>query len=192
MSDASHEGGIIRKVWSRENDKLRDHLLRLDTDSRRARFAHAVNDDFLIDYAATFSDQSGLVYGFVVGEELRAAAELRKLHETWDGEAEAAFSVEPGYQNRGLGTELMGRVIRAARNRGVRHIYITCLADNTKMQRLAKKHSADLRFVQGEVLGEIRSVAPSPLSLWQEAVEDQRSYLYAVLDLQGRLLRPAA
>ena len=37
---------------------------------------------------------------------MRATAELRKVGDAWGQEAEAAFSVEPGYQEKGLGTQL--------------------------------------------------------------------------------------
>ena len=87
--------------------------------------------------------------------KLRAAAELKKLGDTWGREAEAAFSVEQPLQEHGIGTELMGRVIRAARNRGVQHLCISCLADNDKMRAIARHYEADLRFEYGEVVGEI-------------------------------------
>ena len=49
----------------------------------------------------------------------------------------------------------MGRIVRAARNRGIRRLYMSCLAENSKMQAIARKHEADLRFEYGEVIGEI-------------------------------------
>jgi len=50
--DAPPSGGTIRKLWSIEADRFRDHLLRLDTTSRRMRFAHAVSDGFIEEYAS--------------------------------------------------------------------------------------------------------------------------------------------
>ena len=35
------EGGLIRKLWSVEAHAYRDHLLRLDAESRRNRFVAA-------------------------------------------------------------------------------------------------------------------------------------------------------
>ena len=58
--------------------------------------------------------------------------------------AEAAFSVEPGFQERGIATELMGNIIRAARNRGVHLLFMNCLAENGKMQAIARKYDAEL------------------------------------------------
>jgi RimJ/RimL family protein N-acetyltransferase len=73
---------------------------------------------------------------------MRGAAELRMIGESWPTDAEGAFSVEKDFQNGGVGTQLLGRIVRAARNRGVSRLYMNCLAENRKMQRLAKKYEA--------------------------------------------------
>lgn len=191
MSDHRNWSGVSRKLWSTESDKFRDHLLRLDKESRRLRFAHAVSDGFIEDYAARMSELGSIVYGYFVNGEIRAAAELRKLADTWQHDAEAAFSVETDYQDKGIGTELMGRVIRAARNRGVTSLYMSCLAENKKMQAIAKKHDADLRFEYGEVIGEIVPEGASYFSMLAEAVEDRVGFMLAVLDLQSRNVKAA-
>ena len=189
----SHDlpAGTIRKIWPSETDKFKGHLLRLDKNSRRMRFAHGVSDGFIEDYAARMSEMGSVVYGYYINGSVHAAAELRKLGDSWGPDAEAAFSVESAFQDHGIGSELMGRVIRAARNRGVRRLYMSCLAENSKMQAIARKHEADLRFEYGEVIGEIVPVEPNYFSIIQEAVEDRVGYMLAVLDLQGRLVRAA-
>ncbi|MGE5511097.1 MAG: GNAT family N-acetyltransferase [Bacteroidota bacterium] len=191
MSKSRLPEGIIRKLWPSESGKFRDHLLRLDKDSRRLRFAHGVADAFIEDYAARMNDMGSLVFGFIVDGEVRAAAELRKLGHTWGREAEAAFSVEKAYQDQGIGTELMGRVIRTARNRGVQLLYMSCLAENSKMQAIARKHEAELHFEYGEVVGEIVPEGANYFSILAEAVEDRVGFMMAVLDLQTRLVKAA-
>jgi GNAT superfamily N-acetyltransferase len=183
--------GTIRKLWPAEVDKFKDHLLRLDKASRRMRFAHGVSDSFIEDYASRMSDLGAIVYAYVEGGEVRAAAELKKLGDTWGNEAEAAFSVEEAYQEQGIGTELMGRVIRTARNRGVQLLFMSCLAENAKMQAIARKHEAELRFEYGEVVGEIVPEEPNYFSLLAEAVEDRVGFMMAVLDLQRRAVEAA-
>jgi GNAT superfamily N-acetyltransferase len=191
MSDLKAEEGIIRRLWPTETDKFRDHLLRLDKDSRRLRFAHSVSDAFVEDYASRMSEYGSLVYGHVVDGKVRGAAELRRLGDGWGEEAEAAFSVEKAYQDNGVGSDLMGRVVRAARNRRVRRLYMSCLAENAKMQVIAKKHEAVLRFEYGEVIGEILPETPNYFSILQEAAEDRVGFMIAVLELQTRLVRAA-
>jgi GNAT superfamily N-acetyltransferase len=191
MSERQFRGGNIRKLWPTETHKFRDHLLRLDKNSRRSRFAHGVSDAFIEDYAARMSEIGGIVYGYFDGEEVRAAAELKKLGDLWGREAEAAFTVEQPLQDQGIGSELMGRVIRAARNRGVQHLCVSCLAENGKMRAIARKHEADLRFEYGEVIGEIVPDGPNYFSLLAEAVDDRFGYMMAVLDLQRRVVKAA-
>lgn len=192
MSEHQFSGGSIRKLWPSETKKFREHLLRLDKNSRRLRFAHAVSDGFIEDYSSRMSDMGAIVYAFIDQGEVRAVAELRKLSNLWGEEAEAAFSVESGYQEMGIGTELMGRVIRAARNRGVHRLYMSCLAENRKMQSIARKHEADLRFEYGEVVGEIVPVNPDYFSIMAEAMEDRVGYLLAVLEVRTEGKRKAA
>jgi GNAT superfamily N-acetyltransferase len=191
MTDQHTPPGDIRKLWPSEWPKFRDHLLRLDKVSRRMRFAHGVSDAFIEDYAARMAHMGGIVYGYFEGSELRAAAELKKLGDTWGREAEAAFSVEQPLQEHGIGTELMGRVIRAARNRGVQHLCISCLAENGKMRAIAAHFGADLRFEYGDIVGEIIPEGPNYFSLLAEAVEDRFGYMMAVLDLHNRVLKAA-
>ena len=42
--------GVIRKIWIDRIGPYRDHLLRLDTQSRRNRFGGAVSDEFIENY----------------------------------------------------------------------------------------------------------------------------------------------
>jgi RimJ/RimL family protein N-acetyltransferase len=191
MNDRLVWEGSIRKLWPTETDKFRDHLLRLDKESRRLRFAHGVSDAFIEDYAKRMNDMGTLIYASIIDGEVRAATELRKLGNSWGQEAEAAFSVEKPYQDHGIGSELMGRVIRAARNRGIHRLYTSCLAENSKMQAIARKYDADLRFEYGEVIGEILPDSPNYFSILAEAVEDRVGFMMAVLDLQNRMVQAA-
>ena len=186
MSEHRNWGGSIRKLWPTETAKFRDHLLRLDRDSRRMRFAHGVSDTFIEEYSSRMTEMGSIVFGYFEDGEVRAAAELRKLGDTWGQEAEAAFSVEKAFQEKGLGGELMGRVIRSARNRGVHHLFMSCLSENGKMQAIARKHEADLRFEYGEVIGDIVPQEANYFSLLAEAVEDRVGYMMAVLDVKAR------
>ena len=183
--------GTIRKLWPTETAKFRDHLLRLDKESRRSRFAHGVSDTFIAEYAGRMTDMGSIVFGYLADGEIRAVAELRKLGDTWGSEAEAAFSVERAYQDRGIGGDLMGRVIRTARNRGIERLYMSCLAENAKMQAIARRHEADLRFEYGEVIGEIVPDGPDYFSMIAEAVEDRVGFLMAVFDLRNRMVEAA-
>lgn len=175
-------GGTIRKLWFTETEKFRDHMLRLDGESRRMRFGMGTDDHFIRIYTDHLNRLRSVIYGFFDGREMRAAAELRMIGDSWQGDAEAAFSVEKHLQNSGVGTELLGRIIMAARNRGVERLYMNCLAENRRMQRVAKKYEAELHFDHGEVIGQLKPAFPTPLSLWSEAVDNGNGFVMAVLE----------
>ena len=184
MTD-SHLQGVFRKLRATEAEVFRDHLLRLDNWSRRNRFAHAVSDVFIDGYAQQMLANGSIVYAYLEDERVCAVAELRKIGVRWGPQAEAAFSVEDAYRDRGIATDLLGRVIRSARNRGVQHLIMNCLADNAKMQAVARHHDADLRYEAGDVIADIVPAMASPFSLFAEAVEDRMDYLLAVFDLKN-------
>ncbi|WP_245296882.1 MULTISPECIES: GNAT family N-acetyltransferase [Rhodomicrobium] len=146
------------------------------------RFGMLVDDAFVHKYAERTGQFQSVIYGSFAGREMHAAAELRMIGDSWHGDAEAAFSVEREYQDSGVGTELLGKIILAARNRGVDRLYMNCLSENRKMQRIAKKYEADLFFDHGEVVGQLKPSVPTPLSLWSEALDNSNGFVMAVLD----------
>lgn len=191
MTESQFWGGTFRKLWPSETNKFRDHLLRLDAENRRLRFGMPVKDEFIRDYASRIDEYKSLVHGYFEQGDIRAAAELRQIGDGWSAKAEAAFSVEPGYQNKGIGTELLGRIVRSARNRGITRLYMNCLLENRKMQRIAKKYDAVLQFDHGDVVGRVVPGVPTYVSLWSEALEDGNGFMMAVLDLP-KMTMPAA
>jgi GNAT superfamily N-acetyltransferase len=191
MQEPMPEGGAIRKLWVGETDSYRDHLLRLDPESRQRRFSGAVADEFIARHAATAKDIGVVVHGFFVDGVLRGAAELRPFGKMFPREAEAAFSIEQPWQSQGVGSLLLERTLLSARNRSITSLHMHCLADNRRMQQLARKFEADLHFDFGSVVGEVDPPNSTPLSLMREAMADAHGVTAAVLDAQSRLLRPA-
>ena len=179
------EGGLIRKLWSVETDAYRDHLLRLDPESRHNRFNAA--DDTVRGYAATVCGSDVILHGFFVDGVLRGVADLR----IFGREAEAAFSVEKRWRRRGIGSALLERSLLAARNRGAKLLQVCCLVDNYRMQQLARKFEAELISDCGTVIGTMENPQPTPLSFMQEMVADSRSFIVGYIDFQSRLLNTA-
>lgn len=190
MPDILPTGGSIRKLWIGEAERYRDHLLRLDPESRRSRFGGAVSSAFIRDYADIALGLDGIFHGFFVDGVLRGTAELRPIGPPLAREAEAAFSIEKPWQSHGVGSALLERTLLAARNRGIKFMHMACLADNTRMQQLARKFDAELTFDFGNVVGEVAAPRPTPLSLVREIVADQHAFATALLDVQSRLLKP--
>jgi GNAT superfamily N-acetyltransferase len=189
MQEPLADGGVIRKLWIGEAARYRDHLLRLDRDSRHSRFGGGMSDESIRNYVSTTFGLSAVVHGFFVDGILRGAAELRPLGPAFAREAEAAFSIETAWQSHGVGSALLARTLLAARNRGLRTLHMACLANNRRMQELARKFDAELSFEFGNAVGEVAAAQPTPLSVFQEIVSDNCGFATAVLDVQSRLLK---
>src|SRR5208282_683051 len=188
MEQTMIHGGVIRRLWPADLPAFREHLLRLDAPSRFDRFAMAVNNEFLIRYADRCFGIDDVIYGYYIDGTMRGAGELRAVgNNIIGGSVEAAFSVEVAWRRRGVGTEMMARIVRAARNRRADALYMSCLAHNVAMRCLARKFSADLRFETDDVTGRLVARAPSAGSIWGELADNATSFATAMLDLQSRV-----
>jgi GNAT superfamily N-acetyltransferase len=191
MHELLPDGGAIRKLWPGETEAYRDHLLRLDQDSRRRRFSGGVTDEFIARHAASAQDIGVVVHGFFVDGVLRGAAELRPFGSPFAREGEAAFSVEQPWQSQGVGSLLLQRTLLSARNRGIKSLQMHCLGDNRRMQQLARKFEANLHFDFGGVVGAVDPPRYTALSLMREALADAHGVSATIFEAQSRLLRPA-
>ncbi len=185
----AHLGGVVRKVLPSELHLVRDHLQRLDADARQRRFSHNVTDAFIDSYTAKLGNIGNMTFAYFIEGRVTAVAELKRTRIGWGHVAEAAFSVERDFANKGLATLLMGRVIRSARNRGIRQLQLYCMADNAKMQAIALHYHADLRFEDGAVIADIVPKHFDYLSLVAEAFEDRFAIAHAVIEMQNRIVR---
>ena len=191
MNELLPDGGTIRKLWPGETDAYRDHLLRLDHESRRRRFSGAVGDEVIARHAATASGLGVVVYGFFVDGVMRGAAELRQSGSLFSHEAEAAFSIEQPWQSHGVGTELLERTLLTARNRGINSLRMDCLAENRRMQQLARKFDAEFSFDFGSVVGEVDPPRSTALSLLREVMADTHAIAGRIFEVQARLFGAA-
>ena len=191
MNELLPDGGAIRKLWLGEADAYRDHLLRLDRESRHRRFSGALSDEVIARHAATIEESGVVVHGFFVEGVLRGAAELRHEGSLFSHQAEAAFSIEKPWQSHGVGTELLDRTLLTARNRGITHLRMNCLPENQRMQQLARKFNAEFSFDFGSVIGEVDPPRSTMLSLMREAMADSYGVASAIFDVQSRLFRAA-
>ncbi|MBI1205358.1 MAG: GNAT family N-acetyltransferase [Rhodopseudomonas sp.] len=188
MQEPLPSGGTVRKLWPTETDAYRDHLLRLDPESRNTRFSGAVADEVIVRHAATASEFGVVVHGFFIDGVLRGAGELRPIGPLFSHEAEAAFSIERDWQSHGVGTALMERTLLSARNRGIKLLRMDCLAANRRMQQLARKFEAGLSFDFGSVVGEVAAPRSTPLSLMREAIADANGVVATLFDAQAKML----
>ena len=134
---------------------LRDHLLRLDRESRHDRFHGFMDDSFIERYAGKCADDGTVIIAYIEDGVVRGAAELHPPDQSPDSLPEIAFSVEACVRRRGVGSILFKKLITAARFKGYRSLRITTGAQNEAMRALARKFGAHLTFRHGESTGSI-------------------------------------
>src|SRR3954452_20417276 len=188
--------GSIRTLTAREMPLLRDHLLRLDPESRRDRFNGATDESFVESYAARCLADGTVVIAYVEDDKVLGAAELHQPDTSGDGVPEIAFSVERSVRRKGVGSVLFRRLIAEAEGRGYESLRITTGYSNEAMRALAHKFGAHLTFRQGESTGSIaltqqnqaKAVKPAgatPIDAARAIVKFNRTWWTILLGIYG-------
>jgi GNAT superfamily N-acetyltransferase len=155
--DIGNQKVTIRPAKPVDERRIQEHFYSLDKDDVVARFFHEkssfVHDDVkgvsLIDYI------NDLTILAVVGEfgfgQVVGIGEC--LLDPGSNEAEVAFSISKGFQKKGLGKMLMGKLASAARENGISGLMAYTSAQNRGMIKLFKSlpYRVD-SFFDGEML----------------------------------------
>jgi GNAT superfamily N-acetyltransferase len=189
--------GTVRILHRQEElALLRDHLLRLDADSRRDRFHGFLDDSFIERYAAKCADDGTVIIAYIEDGVVRGAAELHPPDQSSDAVPEIAFSVEARVRRQGVGSILFRKLIAEARSRGYDSLRITTGAQNQAMRALANKFGAHLTFRHGESTGTIdlkqqpqpdltRPAIATPFNALRAMVNFNRAYWKWLLRMYG-------
>ena len=154
--------GSVRTLRQQEElPLLRDHLLRLDRESRHDRFHGFMDDGFIERYAAKCADDGTVIIAYIEDGVVRGAAELHPPDQSPDSLPEIAFSVEACVRRQGVGSILFRKLIAEAQSKGYRSLRITTGAQNQAMRALAHKFGANLTFRHGKSTGTI-DLKPQP------------------------------
>ena len=163
---------VIRKLLPYEYDKYRAHLMALDIESRRLRFAYPISDESITDLCNRISRNPDEHKIFVAENEDLAI--IGAGHVSFEGDKmEMAFSVLNSYQGEGIGDALMKRCIEYCRNRGIRKGYMVCLSHNQKIKHLCTKNNIKLHTEHGETVADIELEPGNPVTLMHEAYVSQ-------------------
>jgi GNAT superfamily N-acetyltransferase len=189
--------GIVRTLrQSEELPLLRDHLLRLDPDSRHDRFHGFMDDSFIERYAAKCADDGTVIIAYIEDGVVRAAAELHPPDQSPDSLPEIAFSVEASVRRQGVGSILFKKLIAEAESKGYQSLRITTGARNRAMRALAHKFGAHLTFRNGESTGTIdlkpqpqperaKPAIATPADAARAAINFNRAYWKLLLRMSG-------
>jgi len=182
---------VFRYLNRTEAYQYREHLLRLDADTRQARFSAVTSDNTIRRYYDDIDWRLIKVIGYFRDGILRGAAEIRYEPRLLPGEAELAFSVERPFQSSGVGTNLMARALINLRNRGVARGHIVCLLANRRMQRLAMKYRANVKAYSGDVFMTIDVPRADAGSLLAECADTYLGWMNLGLDMALQFPGPA-
>lgn len=141
---------IVRRLHASDQANVCDHFLSLDAESRRARFCAAVSEDWVLRYAKK-SLSGDVTCGAFIDGQLRGLVEIRDIQQADPSFAEAALSVDPAWQNLGIGDALFQRMLAVAGHSGVGTIQMFFLKDNSRMRHLALRYDATLAQSQDDV-----------------------------------------
>jgi GNAT superfamily N-acetyltransferase len=170
---------IIRALRHCEHEHFLRHLLRLDGLTRSERFGRGVSDDWIARYAAETDWLRGAVLGCWIDGTLRGAAELRRCGSGLSITGETALSIEPAFQNHGLGSLLARRVVVVARNRGIATLCMLVAAGNWRMRSIAQKLGARMALAGGQIEAELTLGPASAATLAEEWREESAARMQA-------------
>ena len=194
---ASAARGSVRTLRQQEElPLLRDHLLRLDPESRHDRFHGFMDESFIERYAAKCADDGTVIIAYIEDGVVRGAAELHPPDRSPDSQPEIAFSVEATVRRQGVGSILFKKLIAEARAKGYRSLRITTGAQNQAMRALAHKFGANLKFRHGESTGSIdlepqaqpqptRAAVATPVDAARAMASINRAYWKMLMRMYG-------
>jgi GNAT superfamily N-acetyltransferase len=188
----THARGSVRTLTARELPLFREHMLRLDRESRRDRFNGSLDDNFLARYAMQCVSDGTIIIAYFEDGVVRGAAELHQPDLSPGSLPEIAFSVETCVRRQGVGSILFTRLIEKARSLGYQRLRVTTGAQNDAMRALANKFGARLTFRHGESTGTIdlkqtpvAAATTSPLDITRALVDYNSACWGLVLKMYG-------
>jgi acetyltransferase len=148
---------ILRSITSADKGIEKELIDGLSLQSGRYRFFHVikeateemVNQFCDIDY----KNEVAIIAEYNLNDKKRNVGVVRLFIDPGLQTGEFAILVADNFQNTGLGTKFMETLIDIGRERGLKSIYGTVLADNNRMLTLVKKFGFD---IGGDSYGEVR------------------------------------
>jgi GNAT superfamily N-acetyltransferase len=177
---------LTLRLNSEDRRELLAHFLSLDAEDRRLRFGASIADIVVREYVARLQfGRDGLfavrdAHGRVIAAVHVAITE---------GSAELGLSVDPEHRSRGNGGALFARAVDFLRNRGVREVFVHCLAENAAMRHLAVRHGMRLSSHGSESEGRLTLLPATPESHFREWLHDQQAAAITLLRRNGELAR---
>ncbi|HYD81860.1 MAG TPA: GNAT family N-acetyltransferase [Paucimonas sp.] len=190
----------VKEMSERDRRRLLMHFLALGDEDRRLRFGSVLPDALVTKYVQRIDFRRDTIFGvydsrfrlvgvghlaFVPRDMLPAingATEKERI-------AELGISVLESARGLGIGSRLFERAAIHCRNADVDTLYMHCLASNQTMIHIARKAGMEIQHDYGEADAYLKLLPPSPVSVLQEAVEEQVAMFDYALKANARAAR---
>lgn len=165
------------------------HLKSLDQTDKYTRFGYYPtneNIDSLILYLLYYPDSNFLFTAKEKGKPIGFVQLSRIQNDEW----ELAVSVDKEHQNKGIAGDLMYCSIAWAKTHNIKHIFMHCIAENRKIQHLARKYG--LRIVERDgpdIKALVELPLPTALDYGADWVNEQQSIINEIIRLQNKLIK---
>lgn len=187
VSNSTPSPAAVRQLSAYDRAALERHFLALGPDDRRLRFGLALSDRAMRGHVERIDFSRDAVFG-VSDDALELVAVAHMAYNLIDGEL--GVSVLPGHRRRGLGSALLARAHRHARNLGLRVLFVHCLTENGAMMHVAQREGMRVVTLEGETDAFLDLDPPDLASRVSEAF-DQAIALFD-LALKNQLATPTA
>ena len=117
-----------------------------------------------IDYNREMALVAEIINAETADAEIVAVGRLTREHSS--AEAEFALLVSDPWHERGLGTELLRRLVAFARNEGIHRVFGQIMTENRAMQEICRQLGFEMRYSieDGVVEASIAITEPAVLS----------------------------
>lgn len=172
----------VKELRERDRRRMLRHFLSLERHDRLLRFGTPVNDEQIARYVGGIDFDRDLVFGVynrvfklvAVGHLAFSERDADKHKATEkDQVAEFGVSVSKSARGLGIGSKLFERANIACRNNDVDTLYMHCLSSNATMMHIAKKAGMEIHRDYGEADAYLKLGPADPVSVLQEAMEEQ-------------------
>ena len=199
LAEASDKPMILVKELSpRARRHLLRHFLALEEKDRLLRFGSKLSDELVTRYVENIDFSRDTIFGVYdrkmrllgVGHLAFAPREASPVSgATLKARvAEFGVSVAAAARGMGVGTKLFVRAAIRCRNADVDTLYMHCLSSNKVMMHIAKKAGMEIHRDYGEADAYLKLQPANPVTLFQEAMEEQAAMLDYIIKANMRAL----
>lgn len=164
-----------------------DHLKNLTEQDRYTRFCYHIKDETIDQLILNilYNRLNHYLFSAVVNNKHVGFVHLARQDQDW----ELAVSVDKDYQGQGIADQLIQYAIVWGKTHGVHTVFMHCIAQNTKIQHLARKHG--LRTVErdgSEITSQVELSPATTLDYTTSFLHEQRDLYNQINELQHRML----